>query len=153
LIAMTEQERFGRSLAFTLKWEGGYSNDKDDPGYKTNFGISKRFHPNTDIKNLTEEQASAIYYTDYWLKSGAILTQWPACLAIFDTAVNIGVRKVIGFISKMDTEIDPWAMAKNILENRKQYYEKIVEKAPIFQKYINGWFNRIEDLKKYGDIK
>src|SRR6266700_2325053 len=48
--------------------EGGYSNDPDDPGGETNYGIDKRSHPDVDIKNLTEAQAIDIYYTDYWQK-------------------------------------------------------------------------------------
>ena len=41
--------------------EGGYVNDPDDPGGETKYGISKRSYPALDIKNLTVEQATAIY--------------------------------------------------------------------------------------------
>ena len=40
-----------------LESEGGYVNDKDDPGGETNMGISKRAYPDLDIKNLTREEA------------------------------------------------------------------------------------------------
>ena len=44
-----------------LKHEGGYVNDPTDLGGETNFGITKRFYPDVDIKNLTKEQAVEIY--------------------------------------------------------------------------------------------
>jgi lysozyme family protein len=58
---------FEIALEKLLKLEGGYSNNPLDPGGETNFGISKRFHPDLDIKNLTPEQAGQIYLTSYWL--------------------------------------------------------------------------------------
>ena len=152
---MNEKDRFKKSLEFTLKWEGGYSNDKDDPGRETNFGISKRYHPNIDVKNLTKEQAAAIYYSDYWLKSGAILTQWPACLAIFDTAVNLGVPRVLSFIAdyQMDEEENSFGLARYVLARRQAHYERRVKVLPRMKKYLKGWMNRTDDLKKVGEIK
>ena len=35
-------------------------------GGETKYGISKRAHSNVDIKNLTVEDACAIYREDYW---------------------------------------------------------------------------------------
>ena len=52
---------FETAIAFVLNEEGGYSNDPRDPGGETNFGISKRAHPQVDIKNLTLEEAESIY--------------------------------------------------------------------------------------------
>ena len=37
-----------------LHHEGGYVNDPTDLGGETNFGITKRFYPDVDIKNLTK---------------------------------------------------------------------------------------------------
>jgi lysozyme family protein len=48
--------------------EGGYSNDPDDDGGETNFGISKRSYPDLYIKSLTFDQACVIYERDFWNK-------------------------------------------------------------------------------------
>ena len=40
--------------------EGEYSNDPNDPGGETKWGISKRAYPNLDIKNLTRDGAKTI---------------------------------------------------------------------------------------------
>lgn len=66
--------QFGPAITFVLQHEGGYSNDPNDPGGETNFGISKRSYPDVDIKNLTREQAIAIYERDYW-KFGELSSQ------------------------------------------------------------------------------
>ena len=41
---------FERAIDKTLAWEGGYVNDPKDPGGETKYGISKRAHPDVDIK-------------------------------------------------------------------------------------------------------
>ena len=53
---------FEEIIESVLKHEGGYVNDPHDRGGETNFGITKKFYPNVDIKNLTKEQAKKIYH-------------------------------------------------------------------------------------------
>lgn len=89
-----------RSRAFVKKWEGGFQDADWDLGNwtgcevgkgekkGTNFGISACSYPDLDIRNLTIEQADAIYFRDYWQASGADKLPWPFCLLVFDTAVN-----------------------------------------------------------------
>lgn len=73
--------------------EGGYSNDPNDPGGETNWGISKRSYPNVDIKNLTKEGAKAIYLRDFWDPLG---NAHPAIkFQAFDFAVNSGIQTAI----------------------------------------------------------
>lgn len=72
--------------------EGGYVNNPADPGGETQWGISKRSYPNVDIKNLTRDQAKAIYLKDFWL----IIDAAPAIkFQVFDFAVNSGVQTAI----------------------------------------------------------
>lgn len=81
--------------AFTrlIGHEGGYNNDPKDPGGETNWGISKRSYPQLDIKNLTKEQASSIYYQDFWQP---LRNADPAIkFQVFDFAVNSGVQTAI----------------------------------------------------------
>jgi lysozyme family protein len=84
------QEYFDRLLSS----EGGYVWDKDDPGGETNWGISKRSYPDVDIKNLTREQAMAIYKRDFWDVLGD--AAHPAIkFQVFDFAVNSGIPTAI----------------------------------------------------------
>ena len=57
------QNDFQKSMKFVLDAEGGYTNDPADPGGETNYGIDKRSHADVDIKALTVEQATDIYFT------------------------------------------------------------------------------------------
>ncbi len=74
--------------------EGGYVNNPADPGGETKYGISKRSYPKLDIKNLTREQAKAIYFSDFWgpLPKGVHDT---VKFHLFDLAVNSGHRLAI----------------------------------------------------------
>ena len=53
-------------VASVLEAEGGYVNDPQDPGGETKYGISKRSHPDVDIKNLSITGAIKIYEEEYW---------------------------------------------------------------------------------------
>jgi lysozyme family protein len=81
--------------AFTrlLGNEGGYSMDPKDPGGETNWGISKRAYPSLDIKNLTRDQAAAVYYHDFWMP---LMDAHPAVkFQVFDFAVNSGIQTAV----------------------------------------------------------
>ena len=89
---------FERAIDKTLAWEGGYVNDPKDPGGETKYGISKRAHPDVDIKNLSREKACAIYKKHYWdpVLADKIESQTKA-EKIFDIGVNTGVRRTSKF--------------------------------------------------------
>ena len=134
-----------QALAFTLKWEGGYSNDKADPGGETNFGISKRAFPDLDIKNLTMEQVVGIYHDKYWEPAGCSALELPLAVCVFDTAVNMGVSRALGFLNLTKEPIEYTTLRRN-------YYYDLVQRKPDMKRYLNGWLNRIVDLRKYIDI-
>ena len=55
---------------YAIPNEGGYINNINDPGGETNMGISKRYHPDEDIKNMTRERANALLYNEVWNWNG-----------------------------------------------------------------------------------
>lgn len=132
---MEGKNDFDKALKFVLKWEGGYSNDPNDPGGETKFGISKRSYPELDISKLTLEQAKEIYYQNYWLKSGCNELPFPFNIVVFDTAVNMGRRRAMEFLNAYND----W---RDYLLKRIVFYSKC-KNAKI---YIRGWVNRVVDL-------
>jgi lysozyme family protein len=71
--------------------EGGFVDDPKDPGGETKFGISKRAYPKLDIRNLTIDQARAIYRTDYWNRVMADQYDGAIGFQLFDIGVNSGI--------------------------------------------------------------
>ena len=133
------------ALVFSLKWEGGYSFDKDDPGGETNYGISKRAHPDLDIKNLTMPLVVEIYRKEYWEPAGCDNLDLPLAVCVFDTSVNMGVRKALQFLKETKEPIAYTTLRRN------RYYE-LAKNNPKLNKFLNGWLNRIIDLRKYVEI-
>lgn len=143
---------FRKALEFTLKWEGGYVNDPDDPGGETKWGISKRAYPDEDITNLTPERAAELYYRDYWVASGCESLPFPMSVVVFDTAVNLGTGRAKGFVRNANENSGGDGGAADILRQRTGYYLDLVKKKPALQKYLKGWLNRLNDLKKFCEI-
>lgn len=84
---------FHQAVEFVLSEEGGYSNDPQDPGGETNFGISKRAYPGLNIASLTRSEAVEIYRRDYWDRLPALPPG--IAVAVFDFAVNAGISRSI----------------------------------------------------------
>ena len=100
---------FNQAIVKTLIHEGGskVTDDPNDRGGLTKYGISQRSYPNVDIRNLTEEQAKEIYKRDYWdkVKADDIQSQEVA-ENLFDTAVNMGPRTA-GRLAQLALDIEP----------------------------------------------
>lgn len=135
-------EKFEKAIKFTLKWEDGYSNDPNDPGGETNYGISKRSYPNEDIKNMTPERARKIYYENYWLRAGCDKLPEPWDVMVLDAAVHHGVSRA-KTLYEDSTDWD-W---EDFLLRRITFMSKC-KKADL---YMWGWANRVIDL--YNMIK
>src|SRR6476659_2950754 len=93
-------DNFGTCLAFTLKDEGGYSDDPADPGGATNMGITLATYrqwadnPNLaplQVRDLSERTARAIYRSLYWNPLRADALPAGVDLSVFDMGVNAGI--------------------------------------------------------------
>lgn len=91
---------FDRALEIVLGHEGGYSNHQADPGGETRYGISKRAHPDVDVRNLTLAQARQIYLERYWLPLHADAMPESAAIQVFDAAVNHGIKPAVRMLQR-----------------------------------------------------
>lgn len=132
--------------------EGGYVNDPNDPGGETNFGISKRSYPNLDIPNITEGDAIALYYSDFWVPCGAGSLPCGLDLWVFDLAVNSGTDAAVKLLQQVckvgvDGVMGPQTIASAcglaepelFLVARLQYYMGLQG----WSTYKNGWTKRL----------
>jgi len=100
---MTYPVAFEKSFSRLIAHEGGFSDDPRDPGNwtggrvnvgqlkGTKYGIAANTYGDLDIKNLTLDQAKAIYYRDWWLKIGADQIDGAIVFQMWDFAVNAGM--------------------------------------------------------------
>jgi lysozyme family protein len=161
----TTDQNFQAAIQVVLRNEGGYVNDPNDAGGSTNMGISQKTYPNLDIVNLTKDQASQIYYRDWWTHFHYDqITNSNLATKVFDTAVNIGAGRsnkilqrclnVNGFPSMIDDgDLGPMSIkainscdAPTILTAfraaQANYYRAVVQAHPEDQEFLNGWLNR-----------
>ncbi len=101
---MTPQKRFDFAVNVVLKHEGGFSNNPNDPGGATNYGISLRFlkemgidvnHDGliniNDIKEIHFSDAIDIYKKYFWDKYHyEAINSLAVATKIFDMSVNMG---------------------------------------------------------------
>ncbi len=81
---------FTQAVTRVLVNEGGFASVSGDPGGQTKYGISQREYPSLDIANLTQSEAIAIYFRDFW-KAGRYGELPPAiAIKLFDLSVNMG---------------------------------------------------------------
>lgn len=132
------EKTFDKVIKFVLAQEGGYVNDPFDPGGETKYGISKKAYPFEDIKNMTEERASQIYYEDYWEKAGCESLEWPLDAVVFDTAVNLGVSRAKVLLKYSKTWID-------YLFLRLKHYTEL----PLWSRFGKGWIRRVINLYRW----
>jgi lysozyme family protein len=95
-------ENFQACLAFTLKYEGGGSNDPRDPGGRTMEGVTqatydacraKKALGRRDVFAMSAAERDEIYRHEYWdLVNGDVLRAGED-LCVFDFAVNSGVAR------------------------------------------------------------
>lgn len=162
-------ERFDRFFEDILKHEGGYSNDKDDPGGETKYGISKRQYPSLNIKSITKELAKGIYYYDYWIKSKANIiaeVSFQVATKYCDIAINTGIKRAfqilknamydlgytiydgidVEFILKLKSICDnkKEVLINNIIKHQKSFYISLTEKKPSLKKFLKGWLKRAD---------
>lgn len=126
----------------TIALEGGYVDDPDDAGGETKYGISKRSHPDVDIKNLTIEQAEEIYKSNEWAKLHCdsyqnIQYRWK----LFDIAVNQGMGTAQAFIPLVKQSDTIHGVYELVALQMKRYANRVVS-VPLDLKFLRGWTNR-----------
>lgn len=138
-----------RAWDLAQKWEGGYSNDPDDRGGETNFGIAANFNPGVDVKKLTKQDAMDIYNRNYYQKSGADRMSPAVGLYLADAAFNQGLGGMTSIMKKAIGTSDIDAMnamdQREVLEKLHNARMARYRSHPKWNKYGRGWTNRAND--------
>lgn len=95
-MSMTSRELFEKAIVVVLAHEGEVLSDHpDDRGGPTKFGISQRWNPDVNVRELTREQAIEIYWQRYWVGRGFERLPELAAIKVFDLAVNLGDKTAV----------------------------------------------------------
>jgi lysozyme family protein len=160
---------FNACLAFVLSAEGGYVDDPLDPGGATNLGITLRVLSEwrhtavtkEEVRNLTREEAGAIYRARYWnVVRGDDLPAGVDLLA-FDAGVNLGtgrsarmLQAAVGVaqdgaigpatLDAVGRQQDTADLISKLAAAREAYYRSL----PTFPHFGTGWTARVNRVKQ-----
>lgn len=135
-------------------WTGGKQGRGELKG--TKFGIAANTYPHIDIKNLTLEQAKAIYREDFWGVVGG--AHGSIKFQLFDAAVNHGRGNAIRILQRavMVADDGAWGPRSQAALNQMQdlrghndvllrflgYRFKFWASLAKFDDFGRGWTNR-----------
>jgi len=159
---------FDACLALILKSEGGYVNNKADPGGMTNLGVTKRTyetyvgHPVDEetMRGLTPDDVSPLYKKMYWdaVRGDDLPDGLDYCL--FDLAVNSGVSRAAKFLQAacgvaQDGNIGPATLAAVATFHPRDLSTAICEKRlaflqalPTWNTFGKGWNKRVAEVEE-----
>ncbi len=155
---------FEKSLALTLKFEGGFVDNRFDPGGATNMGITLATLSNyrdctaskLDVKRLTQTEASAIYLKLYW--EPLLAQQLPdgVDMFMFDYAVNSGPSRAVKALQvSLGVPPDGTMRVSTLRESLREDQATLIralaskrlgflQRLRNFQNFGRGWKIRVE---------
>jgi len=163
-----DTSNFNQCVDIVFTQEGGYTNDPNDPGGPTNFGITiadlKEWRGQEvtadDVKNMTKAEAREIYRSKYWnpMQCGDLPNGID--LEVFDFGVNAGPQRSLKMLQEVigvtaDGSIgpitmsaakvaDPHTVIQNFSEHRLDYYRSL----STWQHFGTGWTNRTNSVEQ-----
>lgn len=163
-----------------IEREGGFVDHPNDKGGPTKFGITKgtyenwrgRFASVDEVKNLTKEEAYAIYLREYFIKPRIDLLPPELWAQILDCSVNHGPIRAVKLLQqtcnkRLDSKLVPDGIvgpktrreaaafvncfgskiANNLLAGQRiEYYQQIVQNNPSQEVFLNGWLKRAKSF-------
>lgn len=156
---------FDKAFRLVVLAEGidKYTNDPDDNGGATKFGITrktlsgwlKRQATIVDVQNLTLAIAKQIYRKEYWDRIGGDKLPWIYALLVFDASINSGVKTASmwlqnavgatpdGMIGDATIAAVQRAKAHEAIPKMVATRLKLMAGHEDYVKYGNGWFQRV----------
>ncbi|WP_279246832.1 glycosyl hydrolase 108 family protein [Candidatus Litorirhabdus singularis] len=169
------RKNFESSLRHVLNHEGGYVDHPKDPGGATNRGITlkvfRAFYGQhlgkSDLRQITEREAGAIYKANYWDKCQCDKLPDGLDYAVFDQAVNSGpsrsIRWLQGSCGAQGDEIDgllgPATFAKvksmeppAIIIKMCAVRLKFLKSLSHWKDFGRGWKKRVDGVEEIATV-
>ena len=159
---------FDECLALVLKDEGGWVNNKKDPGGETNLGVTKKTWekwtgetiPPGGMKAVTPKDVIPLYRAMYWDAVRGDELPNGVDYALFDFAVNSGPARAIKTLQQIlgttpDGIFGPKTMAKVMAYPPRDLIDEICEKRLEFlqglatwSSFGRGWSGRVTRVER-----
>lgn len=137
-LTLPEGKGFDRAVNLTMKLEGGYVANDAGKG-ETNMGINKTANPDVNVRELTPDQAKALYRERYWNAIGAEKLSPAMQIVAFDAAVNHGPSATAKMLAAAGG--DPG----KLIELRRAEYQRLLKQDPQkYGKYAKAWESRLQ---------
>ena len=151
---------FSDAFRFVLSAEGGFANDPTDKGGPTNFGITQTTYDtflarhglaSRSVCDLTTDDAQTVYLEMFWQDGGCDELPSPLNAVHFDSRVNHGPNTAHAMLTWAQFAPDqpPEREAFALLVLRYSLYNRIVAKDPTQGRFLIGWKNRLDSLRKF----
>lgn len=153
---------FDQAFAVLIGHEGGYSDHPDDPGGKTNYGITEAVAREVgyrgDMKDLPVDLAKRIYHEKYWKPIRADELPEAVRYVLFDGAVNSGPAQAVRWLQRAvnvaddgvigpktlaaAASVDPQRLKTVVIAQRLRFLTDL----PNWPSFSRGWSRRIAGL-------
>lgn len=150
---------FDRVIDKLLAHEGGYVNDRRDPGGETNLGISRRTYPKEDIRGMTKARAKVIYKRDFWDACRCDDLPGGVDYVVFDGAVHSGPSRSIRWLQQAvgataDGKIGPATLraaeinyAPAVIERTIGFRLSFMRGLALWKSHGNGFQRRADEVR------
>jgi lysozyme family protein len=146
-------DNFQKCLAFVLKYEGGRSEDRHDPGGRTMEGITqatydawlrKKGIQHKDVFEIPATDRDAIYREEFWAPIHGDQLRHGEDLAVFDFAVNSGPHRALEKWHEVSTAgTATSAVVKGLCDKRLAFLKGL----NTWQFFGVGWSKRVAACK------
>ncbi len=158
---------FEHCLKLTLLFEGGYVDNRADPGGATNLGITLKTFAQAkgrpvskaDLLSLTKRDAAGIYRQMYWVPIQGDCLPLGLDAAVFDYAVNSGPRQAIKALQRvlgvpLSGKMDSATLGAIVPQNGPNLVlglcrarMSFLERLKSFRTFKRGWSARVRQLE------
>ena len=162
------KDNFDLCLKLILAHEGGYVHHSQDPGGRTNLGVTQRVWEEwtghevdeKQMRALTPELVAPLYKRKYWdaIRGDELVSGVDYC--VFDVAVNSGPGRAIKFLqSCVGVTVDGGFGPRTLDAVNKQDPERLIElycakrleflqALKTFEIFGKGWSRRVAEVKE-----
>lgn len=147
---------FSQCFNWLMVDEGGYTNNPNDSGGPTNFGITltdyrKYINPKgsaTSVKNMTQTQAQTIYKSKYWDALGCDNLPSGVDNAAFNYGVLAGIGRPKTDLQRFASIKDPDKLIDCICDEMHTFLNNLAMSQPKDRVFITGWNSRVSRLRQ-----